>query len=108
MIRVQDITLSTTNNFILYESENIIGYNRDINKKLNDKKFKIYQGDPLKYKELILKNKYLSPYYPILENMKLNIGQKNLNIKTTIKTQVKTQNKLFIKYASIFDDNLYF
>lgn len=108
MISAKDIKLKTTNEFIISEPAQIIGYDRNDLQELNYTNYKIKVNTPLKFKELIIKRDYLSPHYPILENLPLNI-RRNLRVKKyKINTKkVNVNIKLFLKYQPIFNINYY-
>ena len=55
MITPKDIKLKTTNKFILYENEQIIGYDRQENKELNIIKYKLGKETLLFMKIILLK-----------------------------------------------------
>ena len=79
MIDPKNIELITTKDFILYEKEDVIGYNRDIFNKLDLKNRKIYLEKPDIFKELSIKKNYLNKYFSFLpEILGINEFYKNL------------------------------
>ena len=109
MIDPKNIELVTTKDFVLYENEDLIGYNRDVFNKLDLKNRKIFLEKPDIFKELSIKKNYLNRYFPILpEILGINEFYKNLISENFIDDKIKIDNRLFLKYNPIFDSKKFY
>tara|TARA_B110001469_G_scaffold108450_1_gene109102 strand:- start:1241 stop:3949 length:2709 start_codon:yes stop_codon:yes gene_type:complete len=109
MIDPKNIELVTTKDFVLYENEDLIGYNRDVFNKLDLKNRKFYLEKPDIFKELSIKKNYLNRYFPILpEILGINEFYKNLISENFIDDKIKIDNRLFLKYNPIFDSKKFY
>lgn len=99
MIKSKNISLETTQEYVISEDKNILGYNPG--KILNYKTVfnKLNEESPSKYSQYLKKRLYLYNYLPICPN----IYNKNKNKKSEI-----IQQKLFLKYKPIYSYKNYF